>query len=87
MFYIGVFVYFYSGQTDGTEPKTMICKVSGLLKRPIPFVWRFLLSLFMPGNMDEFMTKGEVDFFQKIIPKMQDTKLRTPKCYFVGKIR
>ena len=78
---------FHSGQTDGTEPESMICKISGLTKRPIPFVWRLLLSLFMPGNMDEFMAKGEVDFFQKIIPKMQDTKLRTPKSYFVGKTK
>ena len=44
-----------------------------------------MLHLFMDGNFEEWMTKGEIDFFQKFIPKLEeDSKLKTPKCYFVG---
>ena len=69
----------------GTEPKTMVCKISGLYNRKVSLLWRFIIYVFSGGNADELMTKTEADFFNRIIPQTKDTNLRTPHVYYVGK--
>ena len=64
----------------------MICKISGNCNRRVSFFGRFMLHLFMNGNYEELITKNEANFFQKFMPMLEeDSKLRTPKSYFVGK--
>ena len=74
------------GNINGTEPKSMICKISGNAKRDIKFIWRLIMHHQMKGHVDEFMSRIESSFYKKIIPLMQDTGYCSPKMYFNGKL-
>merc|ERR1711963_1202389 len=48
----------YSGDTDGSEPASMICKLSGNYQRSPPIMLRFFTYFFsMKYNMDEYFAK------------------------------
>ena len=63
----------------------MICKITGVYKRPMSFFWRLVFYLLVGGNIDEIITKAEANFFLKIAPQIANTNCRIPKSYFVGK--
>ena len=74
-----------SGNINGAEPKSMICKISGNTKRDIKLIWRLIFHHQMKGHVDEFMSRIESSFYKEIIPRMHDTGYCSPKMYFNGK--
>ena len=64
----------------------MICKITGVYKRPMSFFWRLVFYFLVGGNIDEIITKAEADFFLKIAPQLANTNCRVPKSYFGGKV-
>ena len=78
--------YNFSGNINGNEPKSMICKISGNTKREVKFIWRLFFYSQYKAQFDELMSRIESNFFKDIIPIMQDTDYRTPKIYFNGKL-
>ena len=75
-----------SGNINGNEPTSMICKISGNAKRDIKIIWRLMLHHQMKGHFDEFMSRIESNFYKQIIPLMQDTDYCCPSMYFNGKL-
>ena len=75
-----------SGNINGNEPTSMICKISGNAKRDIKIIWRLMLHHQMKGHFDEFMSRIESNFYKQIIPIMKDTDYCSPKLYFNGKL-
>ena len=73
----------FSGNASGNEPASMVCKISGTKKRKINFTWRFGFYLMM-GPMFDNLNRHETLFYQKVVPKLQDTAFRFPKVYFAG---
>ena len=78
--------YHFSGNINGNEPKSMICKISGNTKREVKFIWRLFFYSQYKAQFDELMSRIESNFFKDIIPIMQDTDYRSPKIYFNGKL-
>ena len=78
--------YNFSGNINGSEPKSMICKISGNTKREVKFIWRLFFYSQYKAQFDELMSRIESNFFKDIIPIMQDTDYRSPKIYFNGKL-
>ena len=75
-----------SGNINGNEPTSMICKISGNAKRDIKIIWRLMLHHQMKGHFDEFMSRIESNFYKKIIPLMKDADYCSPQLYFNGKL-
>ena len=75
----------FSGSVTGDEPKSMVCKITGNLKRDIGFIWRFITHLQVKGQFDEYISRNESHFYEKIVPLIQDAGYSTPRMYFVGK--
>ena len=75
-----------SGNIDGAEPKSMICKISGNAKRDNKLIWRFIMHRQGKGHVDEFMSRIESSFYKQIMPLMQDTGYCSPKMYYNGKL-
>ena len=65
----------------------MVCKITGVYKRPMSFFWRLVFYFLVGGNIDEIITNAEADFFSKIAPQLANTNCRVPKSYFVGEIK
>ena len=74
------------GNINGTEPKSMIFKISGNTKRDVKLIWRLIMYNQMKGHVDEFMSRIESSFYKQIIPLMQDSGYCSPKMYFNGKL-
>ena len=77
----------YSGDTNGSEPTSMICKISGNYKRSPPIMLRFFTYFFsMRYNMDEYFAKQEALFYDKAVKQLQECGYKTPSPYFIGEI-
>ena len=75
----------FSGELKGTEPQSMICKITGGYDRKMPFFYRLAFYFIVGGNVDEIITKAEADFYSDILPQLQNSNCRVPQSYFVGK--
>ena len=69
----------------GTEPQSMICKITGGYDRKMSFLSRLAFYFIVGGNVDEIITKTEADFYSNILPQLQNSNFRAPQSYFVGK--
>ena len=64
---------FFSGELKGTEPQSMICKITGGYDRKLPFLYRLAFYFIVGGNVDEIITKAEADFYSDILPQLQNS--------------
>ena len=71
-----------SGTPNGKEPFSIIIKVSGTATRNLAFKWRLMAYFGYGKSIDEQITLTEFEFFEKILPEMEDTGYLTPKIYF-----
>ena len=77
---------FFRGNVTGNEPPSMVCKITGNIKRDVVWIWRLVAFGFGYGNWDEFMSRHEAAFFQDVGAMMKDTEYGIPKTYFIGKL-
>ena len=54
----------FSGELKGTEPQSMICKITGGYDRKLPFLYRLAFYFIVGGNVDD---DGRWDFSLKTV--------------------
>lgn len=74
----------YSGNINGDEPSSCVCKLSHGGGYKLSFLWRFMMYMSNGGGYDEYQYRQETNFLKYVLPVMETTLYKYPKMYFYG---
>ena len=74
-----------SGNISGSEPTSMVCKISGNdIKKKTNFIERALIFALVGKSGIDDMNRHEIEFYKNVAPHLIDTPFKSPKVFFAG---
>ena len=74
----------YTGNAIGNEPTSLVCKLSLGSGYNMPLWVRTMFFLQMGGSLDEALYRTEIQFIEKVLPLLKDSRYKFPEIYFSG---
>ena len=71
----------YSGNVNGKEPSSFICKLSLGTGYNLSIGWNFILYCSAGGAYDEYMYRQEANFLTNVLPEMKNSLYKYPEIY------